>query len=120
MVGNDPQNPVRLRDIATIEEGIDDRKTLVTGNGQPAAIVNVTRQIGGNIVTVSDQVKALAFHGSNLIPPTLHLSTVYDLAEFVAGVDGECSRRRHHRLAAGRRRPLSFSCDRRESPSPPQ
>ena len=83
VVGNDPQSPVRLRDIATIEEGIEDRKTLVTGNGKPAAIVNVTRQIGGNIVTVSDQVKALAFHGNNVIPPTLHLSTVYDLAEFV-------------------------------------
>jgi len=83
VVGNDPQSPVRLRDIATIEEGIEDRKTLVTGNGKPAAIVNITRQIGGNIITVSDQVKALAFHGTNVIPPTLHLSTVYDLAEFV-------------------------------------
>ena len=62
VVGNDAQSPVRLREIATIEEGIEDRKTLVTGNGQPAAIVNVTRQIGGNIVTVSDEVKALAFH----------------------------------------------------------
>ena len=83
VVGNDAQSPVRLREIATIEEGVEDRKTLVTGNGQPAAIVNVTRQIGGNIVTVSDEVKALAFHGSNVIPPTLRLSTVYDLAEFV-------------------------------------
>ena len=61
VVGNDPQSPVRLRDIATIEEGIEDRKTLVTGNGKPAAIVNITRQIGGNIVTVSDQVKAWHF-----------------------------------------------------------
>src|SRR5262249_49122283 len=29
------------------------------------------------------QVKAIAFHAQNLIPRTLHLSTVYDLAEFV-------------------------------------
>jgi multidrug efflux pump subunit AcrB len=74
---------VRLRDVATIREGVQDRKVLVTGNGRPAAVINVTRQIGGNIVSISDQVKALAFQSRNVIPATLHLSTVYDLAEFV-------------------------------------
>jgi CzcA family heavy metal efflux pump len=83
VVSSDPQSPVRLREIAAIGEGVEDRKTLITGNGRPAAVINVTRQIGGNIVSVSEQVKALAFHGPNLIPSTLHLSTVYDLAEFV-------------------------------------
>lgn len=83
VVGPDAANPVRLRDVATVKEGAADRRTLVTGNGKPAAVVNVTRQIGGNIVSVSQQVKEIAFHSRNLIPSTLHLSTVYDLAEFV-------------------------------------
>jgi len=82
VVSNDPQSPVRLREIATIREGVQDRRVLVTGNGRPAAIINVTRQIGGNIIDISDQVKALAFNG-RAIPNTLHISTVYDLAEFV-------------------------------------
>jgi len=83
VVSGDPQSPVRLRDVATIREGIQDRRVLVTGNGRPAAVINVTRQIGGNIVSISEQVKALAFQSRNVIPATLHLSTVYDLAEFV-------------------------------------
>ncbi len=83
VIGNDATSPVRLKDIATIKEGTADRRTLVTGNGKAAAIINVTRQIGGNIISVSDRVKEIAFHGRNLIPSTLHLSTVYDLAEFV-------------------------------------
>jgi CzcA family heavy metal efflux pump len=83
VVSGDPQSPVRLRDVATIREGVQDRKVLVTGNGRPAAVINVTRQIGGNIVSISDQVKALAFQSHNVIPGTLRLSTVYDLAEFV-------------------------------------
>ncbi len=83
VVSSDPQNPVRLRDVAVVREGTADRRLLVTGNGHPAALINVTRQIGGNILAVSRAVKELAFHGQNLIPPTLHLSTVYDLAEFV-------------------------------------
>ena len=82
-VGTDPLDPVRLRDIAIIKEGVADRRTIVTGNGRPAAVINVTRQIGGNINTVASQVKDLAFNGKNLIPATLHISTVYDLAEFV-------------------------------------
>ncbi len=83
VVSNDSQSPVRLRELATIREGVADRKALVTGNGRPAAILSITRQIGGNIVDISDQVKKLALHDNNLIPPTLHLSVVYDLAEFV-------------------------------------
>ena len=83
VISDDPANPVRLKDIAIVREGAADRRTLVTGNGKPAAIVNVTRQIGGNIESVSRQVKDVAFHTKNLLPSTLHLSTVYDLAEFV-------------------------------------
>jgi CzcA family heavy metal efflux pump len=83
VIGGESSNPVRLRDVASIRQGTADRKTLVTGNGKPAAVINVTRQLGGNITAVSDQVKQIAFHNQNLIPPTLHISTVYDLAEFV-------------------------------------
>jgi CzcA family heavy metal efflux pump len=83
VIGGESSNPVRLRDVASIRQGTADRKTLVTGNGKPAAVINVTRQLGGNITAVSDQVKQIAFHNQNLIPPTLHISSVYDLAEFV-------------------------------------
>ncbi|HVO79920.1 MAG TPA: efflux RND transporter permease subunit [Terriglobales bacterium] len=83
VVGSDQLSPVRLREIATIREGIEDRKILVTGNGHPAAIINITRQIGGNIIAVSQQIKDIALHSGNIIPPSLHLSIVYDLAEFV-------------------------------------
>jgi CzcA family heavy metal efflux pump len=83
IVSSEAASPVRLKDVATIREGTADRHSLITGNGKPAAVVNVTRQIGGNIITVSQGVKQIAFHEKNLLPPTLHISTVYDLAEFV-------------------------------------
>ena len=83
VVSADPADTVRLRDVAVIKEGTADRRTIVTGNGRPAAVINVTRQIGGNINSVSEGVKAVGFEQHNLIPPTLHLSVVYDLAQFV-------------------------------------
>ncbi|MDP9268899.1 MAG: efflux RND transporter permease subunit [Acidobacteriota bacterium] len=83
VLSSDPADPVRLKDVAAIAQGTADRRMLVTGNGRPAAVISVTRQLGGNIISVSNQVKAIALHSRNLIPETLHLSVVYDLAEFV-------------------------------------
>jgi len=77
------QVPVRLGEIAEVRDGVADRTTLITGNGQPAALINISRQIGGNILQLADQIKSSAANLGSAIPKTLHLSIVYDLAEFV-------------------------------------
>jgi CzcA family heavy metal efflux pump len=82
-VAVDGQTPVRLGEIAEVSDGVADRTTLITGNGQPAALINISRQIGGNILQVADDVKAIAGNLGSAIPSTLHISVVYDLAEFV-------------------------------------
>jgi len=83
VVAVDGETPVRLGEIAEVSDGVADRKTLITGNGQPAALINISRQIGGNILQVADDVKAIAGNLGSAIPSTLHISMVYDLAEFV-------------------------------------
>jgi len=83
VVAVDNESPLRLRDIAEVRDGVEDPRVLVYGNGQPGALISISRQIGGNILQVADQVKALATHLGSAIPSTLHLSVVYDLAEFV-------------------------------------
>jgi CzcA family heavy metal efflux pump len=75
--------PIRLRDVAEVREGVEDPRILVYGNGQPGALLSISRQIGGNILQVAGDVKTLAAHLGSAIPSTLHLSVVYDLAEFV-------------------------------------
>lgn len=77
------QVPVRLSDIAEVRDGVADATTLVAGNGQPAALISISRQIGGNILQLADQVKAIAANLGSAIPKTLHISFVYDLAQFV-------------------------------------
>lgn len=81
----DTQNnaPVHLSDIATVQDGVEDRSILVTGNGKPAALLNISRQIGGNILQIGSQIEDLVTHLGNAIPSTLHISVVYDLAQFV-------------------------------------
>jgi CzcA family heavy metal efflux pump len=83
VVAVEGQTPIRLRDIAEVRDGVEDPRILVYGNGQPGALLSVSRQIGGNILEVADQVKDLAGNLGSALPKTLHLSVVYDLAEFV-------------------------------------
>ncbi|HEV2617991.1 MAG TPA: efflux RND transporter permease subunit [Candidatus Acidoferrales bacterium] len=78
------QGPVRVGDIATVRTGVADPTLLATGNGKPAALINVTRQIDGNILQIAKQIKAMALNLGSAIPKTLHVSVDYDLAEFVS------------------------------------
>ena len=77
------QTPVYVRDLADVREGVIDRTTLVSGDGKPAALVSVARQIRGNIIDVVDGARA-ALNGYNAsLPPGVRWKVVYDLAEFV-------------------------------------
>jgi CzcA family heavy metal efflux pump len=84
VVATEGATTVRLGDLAEVSDGAADRTVLITGNGRPAALLNVTRQIGANILELARGVKEQAAHLGAAIPPTLHLQVVYDLAEFVA------------------------------------
>jgi CzcA family heavy metal efflux pump len=84
VVAVDNGAPIRVRDVGQVDFGVSDARTLITGNGKPAALVNVARQIGGNILSATQQIKDQIRNLGSAIPKTLHLSIVYDLAEFVS------------------------------------
>ncbi len=77
------QTPVYVGDIAEVREGVVDRTTLVTGNGQPAAVISVARQIRGNIVAIADGVEQTLRENRASLPPAIRIAKVYDLAAFV-------------------------------------
>ena len=75
---------LRVSDVADVFPGSPDRVTLVTGNGQPAALLNVSQQIGSNILDVREGVEERLKELAKTLPAGLHISKVYDLAGFVA------------------------------------
>jgi CzcA family heavy metal efflux pump len=77
------QTPVYVSDVADVREGIVDRTTLISGNGEPAAVVSIARQIGGNIVEIADGVDRTLREQAASLPPAISISKVYDLAGFV-------------------------------------
>ena len=74
---------LRVRDIATVLPGTEDHVRIVSGDGRAAALINVTRQIGGNTVAVADSVERAAAELSRTLPPGVHLKLVYDQASLV-------------------------------------
>jgi CzcA family heavy metal efflux pump len=76
--------PIRVSDIATVRYGVEDPHLLVTGNGKPAATIDISRQIGGNILQLASDIKTQIANLGTAIPKTLHISLSYDLAEFVS------------------------------------
>src|SRR5438093_11820340 len=77
------QTPVYVGDIAEVRDGVVDRTTLITGNGQPAAVIAVARQIRGNIIAIADGVEQALRDNIASLPPAIRISKVYDLATFV-------------------------------------
>lgn len=76
-------NGLHVRDIATVEMGAEDKVSLVRGDGRPAALLNITRQPGGNTVDVADSVAAIAATIRKTLPPGVILKPVYDQAALV-------------------------------------
>src|SRR6185436_11027981 len=74
---------LRVRDIATVVMGTEDHVRIVAGDGRPAALLNVTRQIGGNTVAIADSVAAISRVLAPTLPPGVRLKAIYDQAALV-------------------------------------
>ena len=74
---------LRVRDLATVSSGTEDHVRIISGDGRPAALLNITRQIGGNTIAIADSVAAIARGLRGQLPPGVRLKAVYDQAALV-------------------------------------
>lgn len=74
---------LRVRDIATVTLGSIDRVLIISGDGKPAALLNITRQPGGNTLAIADSVANLAAAVRKTLPPGAVLKPVYDQGQLV-------------------------------------
>ncbi len=63
--------------------GAPDRTGLITGNGRDAASISVSQQVGANILEIEAGVEQAVTELARALPAGLHITKVYDLAEFV-------------------------------------
>lgn len=75
---------VRVGDLGTVRYAPADQFQIVTGNGRPAALVNVSRQPNGSTLRVKAAVEAALDSIRPGLPAGVRLDPVYDQAELVS------------------------------------
>ena len=78
IVSNRGGNPVRLRDVATVEDSVETVKTWATFNGENSITLAVLRQPGANTVRVVDAVRAALPALRSQLPQSIQLTPVND------------------------------------------
>jgi len=74
---------LRVGDLAAVTPGTEDHVRIIAGDGKPAALINITRQVGGNTLAVADSVASIAASLAKTLPPGVVLRPVYDQAALV-------------------------------------
>jgi CzcA family heavy metal efflux pump len=74
---------LHVRDVATVQLGTEDHVRIIAGDGRPAALINITRQLGGNTLGIADSVARIMNTIGSTLPPGVHVKPVYDQAELV-------------------------------------
>ena len=69
---------VRLSDLASVEDGVENTRTLGLFNGAPAVVVLITRQPGANIIETVDAVRALVPELRAQLPQDIELAVASD------------------------------------------
>ncbi len=75
--------PIRVGDVATVTNGVKPLYTVVTANGKPAVLLNISRQPDSNTVEVADEVHADIDAIRRSLPPGVQLQPFYDQSEIV-------------------------------------
>ena len=75
--------PVRVADVAAVEQATMPVYTTVTANGKPSVLINITRQPSSNTVAVADAVAAEIKQLKLSLPPGVRLEPFYDQSQLV-------------------------------------
>ncbi|HEX4134713.1 MAG TPA: efflux RND transporter permease subunit [Bryobacteraceae bacterium] len=71
--------PVRLTDVASVEDSVENARQAAWMNEVPAVIVNIQRQPGANTIAVVDQIQKLLPQLTSTLPASVHVSTLTDM-----------------------------------------
>ena len=75
--------PVRLKDVATVEEGLENARVGGWYQGTPAVIIDVQRQPGANVIETVDRLKAELPRIERALPTSVKLTLVHDRTDTI-------------------------------------
>lgn len=75
--------PLRLGDVARVENAAEDRRLAAWADRLPAVLVNVQRQPGANVIDVVDRVQALLPQLSANLPAAVEMTVLTDRTQSI-------------------------------------
>ncbi|PRB82053.1 efflux RND transporter permease subunit [Pseudomonas sp. MYb185] len=83
---------VRLRDVALVERGTEEQRSLFRGNGVPMVGIGLERQSTANTLEISRSAAQLVEEINPTLPEGMRLSPSFDSSIFIEGAIGEVYR----------------------------
>ena len=83
VVANQGGQLVKLRDLARVELGPENDRSILRYNGTTAVAIGVIRQSKANLIQVSDAVRAELPSIQEALPPGIEITAAFDGARFV-------------------------------------
>jgi len=77
------RSPVRLSDVAIVEDGFEDVRRLSRVNGQPAQGLGIKKQRGANAVAVARGIRAAMAEVAKGLPPGMSIGVNFDSTRFI-------------------------------------
>jgi len=74
--------PVRLRDVARVEDGAEDQRSYIRYDGAPAVGLGVSKQSDGNAVAIVDEFRERIRRLEPLMPPDIRFKQGEGVADF--------------------------------------
>lgn len=76
-------DPVRLKDVALVEDGFQDVTNVARVNGQPVQAMGILKQPGSNAVGVANAVRASIASLQKTLPAGMKVETIFDTTQFI-------------------------------------
>lgn len=76
--------PVTVGDVAAVESGVKPVYTIITANGKPAVLINITRQPESNTLQVATEIHAEIEQIRKSLPPGIEVRPFYDQSLIVS------------------------------------
>lgn len=77
------QGIVRLKDVAKVEDSVENRYVAGFHNGEPAVMIKISRQPDANTIATIEKIKAKLPELNSMIPADAELTTVMDGSEVI-------------------------------------
>ena len=75
--------PIRLGDVALIQDGFVDVTSVARSNGTPVQAMGILKQPGSNAVAVADSVRAAIAEAQKTLPPGMTVEVLFDTTGFI-------------------------------------